>query len=117
MKTTKRDFELFKDNFIKWQHKLGIIDWSLHFTHELVEGDYARTYYVLSGAVATVHLSTEWDDMRPKNDETIDRLALHETLHLLIAPLVAEAGARYTNQEAIDVAEHSIIRRLENTII
>jgi len=117
MKTTKADFQLFKEACLKWQDKLGMVDWSIHYAHEFVEGDYARTYWNLSGAVATVYLSTKWDDLRPKTRDALDRLALHEVLHILVAPLTAEAEARYTDQKTIDTAEHCIIRRLENIIV
>lgn len=113
MRTTKKDFETFKTSFNKYLGILGVTDWSVHFDHDLADGAYARSYYKLSDGICTIVFSTEWDDMRPKTIDEIDRLALHECLHILLAPLVAEAGERYTNQLAIDTAEHLIIRRLE----
>lgn len=117
MKTTKKDFELFKsfcDGHIK---RLGLVEWSVHYNHGYIDGSYAETGYKLSGGVATITLSKHWDDLRPKTDEHINRLALHEVLHIVMAPLFAEAGERYTNQMALETAEHLIIRRLENVLV
>lgn len=117
MRTTKKDFELFKlycDEAIK---KLGLVEWSMHYEHRHVEGSYAETAWRLSAGVATVTFSTYWDDLRPKTEDAIQRLAFHEVLHILMAPLFAEASERYTNHLALETAEHLIIRRLENTLI
>lgn len=117
MKTTKADFEKFKDYCIEAIQKFGLLEWSVHYAHEHLDNDYASTAWKLSGGVATITLSTYWDDLRPKTDETIRRLAYHEVMHILMAPLIAEAEDRYTNQTAVDIAEHAIIRRLENVIV
>lgn len=116
MKTTKKDFELFKTFHQEWCERLGIRNWSIHYDHGDTEGAYARTFWKYSEAVATTVLGEEWDDLRKKTDIEINRLALHECLHLLLAPLVSEAEARFTTQSAIDIAEHSIIRQLENIV-
>lgn len=34
MKTTKNDFDLFKQECIKWQNKLGLTDYRLYFRHK-----------------------------------------------------------------------------------
>jgi len=117
MKTTKSDFDKFKQYCSEALQTFQLIEWSVHYDHANVEGSYANTSWRLSGGVATITLSTYWDDLRPKTDDAIKRLAYHEVLHLVMAPLYAEAGERYTNQLAIDTAEHMIIRRLENLIV
>lgn len=114
MKTTKKDFELFKQCCQEWQNKLGIKDWSIHYDHADADEAYARTFWKTSERIATIVFGTVWDDMRKKTDEEINRLALHECLHIVMAPLGSEAMARFTTQDAIDTAEHSIIRQLEN---
>lgn len=117
MKTTKRDFEQFKKECAIWIEKLGLIEWSVHYDHQHIEGSYAETAWKLSAGVATITLSTYWDDLRPKTEDAIRRLALHEVLHVVMSPLYAEASERYTNPLALDTAEHLIIRRLENTLV
>ena len=114
MKTTQKDFETFKQYCEEWRQKLGVCDWSIHYAHDDSEGTYARTFWKLTDMVSTIQFGKHWDDLRPKTDHEINKVALHEVLHLVMAPLTAEAGARFTTQDAIDLAEHRIIRQLEN---
>lgn len=116
MKTTKKDFNFFVECHKKWCDKLGVKEWSIHYDHDDTRGAYAKTYWKLSEAVSTVVLGHEWNDLRKKTNDEIDKLALHECLHLVLAPLVAEAESRYTYEDMILQAEHAIIRRLENII-
>lgn len=116
MKTTKDDFELFKKEARKWQSKLGLTNWALYFKQKDVKDCYARTHWHVGSMAATLEFCTKWDDYRPKNAHEIDKLALHEVLHVLMAPLISEAEYRYTTNDAIETAEHSIVRSLENML-
>lgn len=114
MRTTKADYQSFLDSCNKYVDILGVKDWSIHYAHELVEGVYANTVTDVDGHVATIRFSKYWDDMRVKTPKEIDRLALHEILHIVFAPFLHEASARYTYPDIIRQYEHNIIRRLEN---
>lgn len=114
VKTTKEDFTVFQECCVAWTEKLGVKNWSIHYEHGDADESYARTLWKLSDRIATVIFGKEWDALRPKTPDQIDRLALHEVLHLVMAPLVAEADDRFSTQSAIDIAEHAIIRQLEN---
>ena len=116
-KTTRSDFLLFKDCVKEYQIKLGLTDWKIAFTIDssLVDA-YASTSWNLRAYIATMFFTGEWDDMIPKNYENIRRIALHEILHLLMAPLTNEARERYTTESLIESIEHNIIRRLENIV-
>lgn len=116
MKTTKADFELFKKYVQEYADVLGVKDWSLHFSHDETDGVYARTMYTTNERVATIVLGRYWDDLRPKNSYEIKRLAFHELMHVVMAPLVSEAKERYTTPYMLDGVEHNIIRQLENIV-
>lgn len=117
MKTTKRDFEFFRVECIKWQENLGLINWAFHFKHTHTKDAYATTAWKTQDRMAVIRFCTSWDDTRPKNDVELKRLALHEVLHVLLAPLISEAQWRYTSEDAIDTAEHAIVRTLENFLV
>lgn len=117
IKTTKAEFALFCDMSRKWREKLGLMNWAFYFEHTKTEDAYARTSWSTNAMAATLKFATEWDNLRPKNEHEIDMLALHEVLHVLMAPLISEAEYRYSTQESIDMAEHSIIRSLENIVV
>lgn len=117
MKTTKRDFDLFKEFARKWQKKLSLTGWAIYFYHEKLEDEYASSAWHMSGRAATLKFSTKWDIGREFSEAEIERLALHEILHIFFASLIYPAESRYTTQEDIDTAEHSIIRCLEDVLL
>lgn len=117
MKTTKKDFELFREYSLSWQRKLGLVDWAIYYYHKKISDSYAATAWEMSSAVAVITLSTEWDEGRPFSNDELNRLSLHEMLHVLLAKFVAEAEDRYSNQIAMNIAEHSVIRSLENVLL
>lgn len=116
MRTSKADFETFKTSCIDWQSKLGLIEWALYFEHANLPDEYAKTSWSTGAMVATIQFSTHWDNLREKTAQEIHKLALHEILHILMAPFVSEAEYRFSTSNAIETAEHSIIRRLENIL-
>lgn len=116
MKTTKQDFINFQRYAKEWQQQLGLLEWSLYFEHADIADVYARTSWSTNDMLATIQLARNWDDMRLKTDAEIRSLALHEILHVLMAPLVSQAEWRYASKDGVDSAEHSIVRRLENVL-
>lgn len=117
MKTTKQHYEDFKRYSLDWQKKLGLLDWEIGFRHEPIKHAYARTRWKMSAAFATVSFCTNWESELELSQANIQKTALHEMLHLLLAQMVCEAEDRYTNQTAIDIAEHRIIRTLESVFL
>jgi hypothetical protein len=115
MKTTKKDFELFQKRSIAWQKELGLASWKLVFSHKPLKEKYAECSYRVKGRIARIVLATSWPD-RPINETTINQVALHEVLHLLLARLLVESEERYATQYELDVAEESIVVTLENVI-
>lgn len=116
MRTTKRDFAKFQEYCNEYIATLGLNEWSVHYDHSSLDDDYARTYFKVSSGVSTIILNTYWDDLRPKTNSELERLALHEVLHLLTAPLMGAAERRFTTTHEIDAAEHLLIRRLEKLV-
>lgn len=116
MRTTKQQFEHFKECATNWQQKLGLVNWALYFNHTKLDGKYGETIWSTRDMAATIQFAKDWDTFRPLNDDEINKLALHEVLHVLMAPLCSEAEYRYSTSEAIQSAEHAIIRALENVV-
>ena len=109
--TSKSDLAFFKERCLFWQKELGLINWGVVFTHEETDNR-AQTGYVVSGASATINLSTDWGDDKI-DQESLNRTAFHEVLHLLLAPLVCESMVFY-NAKYIDGLEHAIIQTFTN---
>lgn len=117
MKTTKKDYALFKGYCDVWLKKLGLNRWAVYYYHEEIEEAYAQTVWNINGMCASIRLSTHWDEGRELNNKTLEQLALHEVLHVLLAELINHAEDRYTKDGDIQAAEHAIIRQLENTLL
>jgi len=115
MKTTKQDFEKFKSFVYEWQRELGLDDWHIYVYHKPIKDSFADTACSTAGRGVTIRFSTTWED-RQINDIELKECALHEVLHIVTAPLVNEAKARYADEYAMDAAEHSIVTRLTNYI-
>ncbi len=116
MRTTKAEYEAFKSYCVDYQTTLGLKNWGLYFEHTKLKTAYAQTAWSTNAMAATIKFTTNWDNTRPKNDLEIKRVALHEVLHVLLAPLVSEAEFRYSTEDAIQMAEHSIVRQLESLV-
>ena len=104
---------MFKDYCFKWQDTFSLRDWRIYFVHKRLNGAYAQTKWSTDSMLATITLSSYWDDMQPISDIELERIALHEIMHVLFAPLVSEAEYRYATHDNIEIAEHAIVRRLE----
>jgi len=113
MKTTKKDFEIFKKEFLKWFNVFGLKDWKIYFFHDQIdETSYANITYNVAGRVATVRFNLEHNGRYNNIKET----AFHEVCELLLGKLVAVAEYRYVTENEITEATHDIIRRLEKVI-
>jgi hypothetical protein len=115
MKTTRKDFEAFKAEFLRWQKRLGLLDWRTCFAHDDVQGAYAEIVANKEGRVSTVFFTTKVDD---KNGAKIGynpvAAGRHEALELLLAEMKQIARARNFTEDGLDAASHAVIRRLEN---
>lgn len=114
IRTTETDFKAFKKYAEDWINKLQLVEWNILFRHADTKDAYARTHWSTSDGQAVITLATKWDDIREKNNVELKKLALHEVLHVMTASLVSAAEYRYSTQADIDIAEHALIRRLEN---
>ena len=115
-KTTELHFAIFSEAVYKWQQTLGLLDWSIYLAHEADSEGYGSCTPNNTGRVATITLNTEWDDMRPITPGSLDTVALHEMLHLLLADLTWLIECRYLTESDIMPAEHAAIRRLEKAL-
>jgi hypothetical protein len=116
MKTTQKQFQLFKQECEKWIDKLELHNWSVHYQHCPLRHS-AQTTSDYLGMVATIGLNTEWDNgVRQLNDEEIAKSAKHEIIHLLLAKLDILASSRFISSNELDHAEHEIVRKLEHIL-
>jgi len=117
MKTTKKDFELFKNECQKWVDRFELNNWKIYYVHEKLKDTYANIRFDLNGRVASIQFNTEWDMFGVDNMiEGIKETAKHEIIHLLIARITEIAEARYVTDSEVGEANEELVRKLEKII-
>lgn len=90
---TNIDLLKFKEAFVKWQKRFGLVNYKIDFKHE----DLTKK--------VTKENEFGW--------EGIENIALHEAIHLVIERLSWLARERHVTEEEIYEEEESIVRRLQ----
>ena len=114
MKTSKKHFEIFKSECLKWQEKLKLDDWHIFFQHTKLDGVDANTLRS-SEYNATLSLDTTIIDVdyNMPIDDYIKQLAKHEMIHVMLGYFALQA----VRPERIrDEAEEALVRKLEKII-
>lgn len=118
-KITKKQFDLFKKECVKWIDIFGLKNWELRFfLDEKEKESYAWVAYNHDNRVADIHLTRDWDrlNMLPSSEQ-IKITAFHEIAEVFIYPLRYIAESRYVrDSDSIDCIVHDIIRTLETVI-
>jgi len=113
MKTSKKYFERFKAEFLKWQKELGLMQYRIDFSHEKLEDYFASVIVNELDKTAYVILATELDD---DTDGGAEDHGKHEAIHLLTNRLRYLGGCRYVNGSDLDEEWEAITRRLEKVL-
>ena len=116
--TTKKQFDLFVKTATQIIKMFGLYEWHIDMEHGSVEKDGAigDCFYDLTGRSCKITLSDEYE-MR---DADVKITAVHEVCEILFAELDYLMKLRATNSDeliAIEVARHTVIRRLENILV
>lgn len=108
-KTTKADFEKFCKTALKYQQKFGLIEYEIYFVHG---SDHQGECNVdIMGKNATLYLGTEINVAR-----SVESIAKHEVLHLLLARFESLARHRFVNEDDIAEENEALVRKLEKLI-
>jgi len=119
-RTTDDDFRFFESEVKRWRNLFGLSGWELTVLHEehcesngrgcaaMCETDY-------ESRMAIVTLARDWGPMETTRDN-IAATALHEVLHMVLAPLKLIALARAATWAEIVGAEHEVLNVIQNFI-
>lgn len=115
MKTTKKQFDLFKKECKKWRKVFGLISYDVNYKLGTDEDNVGECKYPTNIGDRNVRLSFNSNSGSLTNYE-IKKIAFHEVMELFLYKLVELAETRYiTSQEVYD-AIHEIIYTLEHVI-
>lgn len=110
MKTTKKDFEQFKTECLRFAKEWGLGDYEYSFFHtRLQDGRAAETKRDLEGSSISIWLTTN-----SGGNERFDILetAKHEMLHVVLTEMAERAQYRYVSYSELEAAEHKTVNRL-----
>lgn len=111
----KQDFEVFKEEFTKWQRRFGLNNYVVYFKHEPLDNAYARLAAEHPTMTATVYLNSRLTaDQRKYLD--VRRAAKHEAVHLILARLRNLAEERYVLDAEVYEATEEAVNRLQDLI-
>lgn len=116
MKTTKRQFKLFCDEFRRQAKRMGIVEWELRFFQQDIDRSLASCQAQYKDRIAAVRFTQEWNDPLVLDDKQIMRIAKHEALHLLVWDVTTLGHSRFIQEDEIMAAEHTLIGRLEKLL-
>lgn len=113
--TTNEDFNIFKNEAIKWLDYFGLKGWRIFWKHEKLDADFAQVRYNILARNAVLVLNTEFDTCGYSEDQ-IRSSAFHEVCELLFVRLADIGKMRFVTEVEIDEEVHNLIRIFENTI-
>jgi len=115
---TQKDFEYFKKRVKYWLKKLGLKEWDAFFEFKKdTKGGFAEINWNYEGAKATITLKGKWHCKVSDKKYQIEKSALHEVLHLLLAPLAEQAMKKKFYPSEYRAEEHKIINRLISVLL
>ena len=115
MKTSKEDFKIFKDEFIKWQKKLGLQGYEIRFEVTRDDANYASIAITEGSKTALVTFS-KFIKERDKAWHDPKAHAKHERIQLLLHRLVYLGQQRYTNPGEINQEWEKLVIILEKVL-
>ena len=118
MKTTKKDFELFKRECERWVEIMGMFGWRFHYQHKDHENHRVFAYCIwpdeAADRVFTLGLSVHLD-RKPSNHD-IRKAAFHEVMEAFLFRISFLGGCRYLQPEEIPEERHNLIITLEKVL-
>ncbi len=105
-----QDFRSYVSSVKKWLNILGITEFDVDFKHEQINA--AAEVEIDSEAKTAVFRLTKQAEINVKSLQSVDTLALHEVLHLLMGDMTWAASKAKERDEIIISHEHEVINRL-----
>jgi len=112
--TTAKHFKIFKEEAELWISRLGLVDWSVYFSHVKDHPDALASMTAnIPNRGVTINLSTDWSGEEISVAQ-LKETAFHEVFELVLARLSYLGECRFLSDEEIPEERHNIIRRFEN---
>ena len=114
-KTTRAEERYFEARVKHWQNVLSLGDWRIDAYREKLVDRSAECQQYDEAQGAHIRINTEL--AHKPNRDWLDQVALHEVCHLLLAEMKRQIYSRVVTDNMANIAEHAVIRRLENALL
>ena len=119
IKTTKKDFEIFKKECRKWIDFFNLHEWDIEIFHKNDETGKFICAFSVSYPIsmnAAIYLSEEWDESQSAHEEiSIKQSAFHEVCEVMLSQITEMCRFTFSEQECRQKI-HNIIHKLEHSI-
>ena len=117
MKTTQKQFKLFRKECQKWIDRFELSGWRFDYLLEDIGKRQAEVERFYENCVVTVRFCTTLEKADGRSyTEVIKDTAKHEMIHILIGNLATMAYSKYVSESEITKHEEELTRKLENII-
>lgn len=102
-----------------WQAELNLHDWRIERSPRPAGRDALAevTSMSLKDRLAVYKLGQDFGETKPVSEQSLDEIACHETLHILLHELIEFAKERGSSPEDIDAAEHRVVHTLVRLLV
>jgi hypothetical protein len=116
LKTTKKQFERFKELCHKYIDAYDLNSWHIYYAHKQLEDvNYgAECCPEISSHTAWVNFNTE--SISGHSDEELDRFAKHEILHILVSSVSELIYERFISKSEVARSIETLVVKLEGLL-
>ena len=111
---TPQDVALFAQSVKKWQQVLSLGDWRIEKGMKPAKAAMASVEFNDIARLATYRLGDFGAEKITQ--ESLDKTALHELLHVFLHDLITVAQDPKSSQDEVDMQEHRVVNLLENLL-
>jgi hypothetical protein len=113
-KVTAKDVAYFRQRCRHWLKVLSLGDWRVDIYSEKLEGMSAGVELWWDSHAAHIKLNSVLGNQPDR--AFLDRVALHESIHVLLSDYSELCKRRFTSEHEVSKIEHILIRRLETAL-
>ena len=114
MKTTKKDFEIFKEECDKWIKFFGLTDWRIAYEWIDIETSNANNTYDSQYKWSVITFSKNYDSFY--SETNVKKTAFHEVCHLLVSGFEFLYSQEFRNESMLNRESESFCRIMENSV-
>jgi hypothetical protein len=112
------DSDAFDLYLLKWQDRLNLNDWRIERSPKPARTSLAEVSSMdLKARLAIYKIGADFGDTKPVTSQSLEEIACHEVLHVLLYELIAFARDPKSQDVDVDSAEHRVIHTLVRLLV